>query len=72
MVATNLILEGKGAPTPLLTNAGFKYVLKIGRQNIPRRSSPIRLGQAEAPGAAAGDLRGRGRIGRRQQRNRTA
>jgi N-methylhydantoinase A len=38
-VATNLILEGKGAPTALLTNTGFKYVLEIGRQDIPRRSS---------------------------------
>jgi N-methylhydantoinase A len=38
-VATNLILEGKGAPTALLTTAGFKYVLEIGRQDIPRRSS---------------------------------
>jgi N-methylhydantoinase A len=36
-VATNLILEGKGAPTALLTTA--KYVLEIGRQDIPRRSS---------------------------------
>jgi N-methylhydantoinase A len=38
-VATNLILEGKGAPAALLTTAGFKYVLEIGRQDIPRRSS---------------------------------
>ncbi len=38
-VATNLILEGKGAPTALLTTTGFKYVLEIGRQDIPRRSS---------------------------------
>jgi N-methylhydantoinase A len=38
-VATNLILEGKAAPTALLTNVGFKYVLEIGRQDIPRRSS---------------------------------
>jgi N-methylhydantoinase A len=38
-VATNLILENKGAPTALLTTAGFKYVLEIGRQDIPRRSS---------------------------------
>jgi len=38
-VATNLILEGKGAPTALLTTAGFKYVLEIGLQDIPRRSS---------------------------------
>ena len=34
-----LILEGKGFRPPLLTNAGFKYVLEIGRQDIPRRSS---------------------------------
>ena len=38
-VATNLILEGKGPPTALLTTTGFKYVLEIGRQDIPRRSS---------------------------------
>jgi N-methylhydantoinase A len=38
-VATNLILEGKGAPAALLTTAGFKYVLEIGRQDVPRRSS---------------------------------
>ncbi|MBV9251849.1 MAG: hypothetical protein JO227_21735 [Acetobacteraceae bacterium] len=38
-VATNMILESKAAPTALLTNAGFKYVLEIGRQDIPRRSS---------------------------------
>jgi N-methylhydantoinase A len=38
-VATNLILERKGAPAALLTTAGFKYVLEIGRQDIPRRSS---------------------------------
>src|SRR5580698_1640185 len=38
-VATNLILEGKGAPTALLTTEGFKYVLEIGRQDVPRRSS---------------------------------
>src|SRR5437763_9063689 len=38
-VATNLILEGKGPPTALLTTAGFKYALEIGRQDIPRRSS---------------------------------
>jgi N-methylhydantoinase A len=38
-VATNLILEGKGPPTALLTTAGFKYALEIGRQDVPRRSS---------------------------------
>jgi len=38
-VATNLILEGKGAPCALITTAGFKYVLEIGRQEVPRRDS---------------------------------
>lgn len=38
-VATNLILEGKGAPVALVTTAGFKYVLEIGRQDVPRRAS---------------------------------
>jgi N-methylhydantoinase A/oxoprolinase/acetone carboxylase beta subunit len=35
-VATNLILEGKGAATALVTTAGFRHVLDIGRQDIPR------------------------------------
>jgi N-methylhydantoinase A len=38
-VATNLILEGKGAKCALITTAGFKYVLEIGRQDVPRRAS---------------------------------
>src|SRR5262249_58521793 len=38
-VATNLILEGKGAPCALITTAGFKYVLDIGPQEGPRRDS---------------------------------
>jgi N-methylhydantoinase A len=38
-IATNLILEGKGARTALITTAGFKYVLEIGRQDVPRRAS---------------------------------
>ncbi len=35
-VATNALLEGKGAPTALLTTEGFEDVLIIGRQNRPR------------------------------------
>lgn len=35
-VATNALLEGKGAPTALLTTEGFEDVLLIGRQNRPR------------------------------------
>jgi N-methylhydantoinase A len=38
-VATNLILEGKGAKAALVTTQGFRYVLEIGRQDVPRRSS---------------------------------
>jgi len=38
-VATNLILEGKGAEVGLMTTAGFKHVLAIGRQDIPRRAN---------------------------------
>ncbi|HWL80409.1 MAG TPA: hydantoinase/oxoprolinase family protein [Roseomonas sp.] len=36
-VATNMILEGKGAKAALVTTAGFRHVLDIGRQDIPRR-----------------------------------
>ena len=38
-VATNLILENKGARVALLTNEGFRYVLEIGRNDVPRGSS---------------------------------
>ncbi|MCC7273850.1 MAG: hydantoinase/oxoprolinase family protein, partial [Alphaproteobacteria bacterium] len=38
-VATNLILEGKGARTALVTTRGFRHVLEIGRQDIPRRAN---------------------------------
>ncbi|HMH51438.1 MAG TPA: hydantoinase/oxoprolinase family protein [Candidatus Acidoferrum sp.] len=37
--ATNAILEGKGAAAGLLTTAGFRYVLEIGRHDIPRRAN---------------------------------
>ena len=38
-VATNLILEGKGAVAGLITTLGFRHVLEIGRQDIPRRAN---------------------------------
>src|SRR5215471_559484 len=38
-VATNTILEGKGVSTGLITTEGFKYVLEIGRHDIPRRAN---------------------------------
>ena len=37
--ATNAILENKGAPCGLLTTAGFRDVLEIGRHDIPRRAN---------------------------------
>jgi N-methylhydantoinase A len=38
-VATNLILESKGPQTALLVTRGFRYVLEIGRHDIPRKAS---------------------------------
>jgi N-methylhydantoinase A len=38
-VATNAILEGKGARTALITTAGFRHVLEIGRHDIPRKEN---------------------------------
>ncbi|MGA3005459.1 MAG: hydantoinase/oxoprolinase family protein [Acetobacteraceae bacterium] len=38
-VATNLILESKGPPVAMLVTAGFRSVLEIGRQDIPRSGS---------------------------------
>ena len=38
-VATNTVLEGKGASTGMLVTNGFKYVLEIGRHDIPRKEN---------------------------------
>jgi len=38
-VATNLILEGRTAPTALITTRGFRHVLEIGRADLPRRDN---------------------------------
>ncbi|HUN44667.1 MAG TPA: hydantoinase/oxoprolinase family protein [Acetobacteraceae bacterium] len=38
-VATNLILEGKTARTALVTTSGFRHVMEIGRQDIPRAAN---------------------------------
>jgi N-methylhydantoinase A len=37
--ATNAILEGRTPPVALVTTAGFKYVLEIGRHDIPRHGN---------------------------------
>ncbi|MCZ4313925.1 hydantoinase/oxoprolinase family protein [Comamonadaceae bacterium G21597-S1] len=38
-VATNAILEGKGARAGMVTTAGFRHVLEIARHEIPRSAS---------------------------------
>ena len=38
-VATNAVLERKGAKTGMLVTAGFRYVLEIGRHEIPRKEN---------------------------------
>lgn len=38
-VATNLILENKGALTGLITTRGFRHVLEIGRHDVPRKAN---------------------------------
>lgn len=40
-VATNAILEGKGARTALLTTAGFKDLLELRRIRVPRLYEPL-------------------------------
>ncbi len=53
-VATNAILERKGVPTALVTNAGFTDVIEIGRQN---RSRLYDLAYARAPHIVPRSLR---------------
>jgi N-methylhydantoinase A len=38
-IATNTVLERKGAKTGMLVTAGFRYVLEIGRHDIPRQEN---------------------------------
>jgi N-methylhydantoinase A len=38
-VATNMILEGKAARAALITTEGFRHVMEIGRQDIPRAAN---------------------------------
>lgn len=40
-VATNVILEGKGAKTALITTAGFRDVLEMRRIRVPRLYEPL-------------------------------
>ncbi len=52
-VATNLILEGKCADTALITTAGFRHVLDIGRQDIPRAANLYAWRKPRRPVAAS-------------------
>ena len=53
-VATNALLEGKGARTALVTTMGFEDVLEIGRQS---RAELYDLGQERTPALAPWELR---------------
>ncbi|MGD9942597.1 MAG: hydantoinase/oxoprolinase family protein [Burkholderiaceae bacterium] len=48
-VATNLILEGKGAAAGLITTTGFRHVLEIGRHGIPRTENIYAWQKPERP-----------------------
>jgi N-methylhydantoinase A len=62
-VATNLILEGKTARTALVTTAGFRHVLEIGRQDIPRHANLFTWVKPKRPVPPARVLEVRERIG---------
>ena len=40
-IATNAILEEQGVSTGLVTSEGFRYVLEIGRHDIPRAPKAV-------------------------------
>lgn len=48
-VATNMILEGKGARAALVTTRGFRHVLDIGRQDIPRKANLFTWSKPQRP-----------------------
>ncbi len=62
-VATNLILEGRTAHTALVTTAGFRHVLEIGRQDIPRNANLFTWVKPRRPVPPARVLEVRERIG---------
>ena len=48
-IATNSVLENKGAPVGLLTTEGFKFVLEIARHGTPRMANPNSWIKPERP-----------------------
>src|SRR5437879_10427643 len=51
--ATNAILEGKTPPTAVVTTAGFKYVLELGRHDIPPHANLYGREKPASPAAPA-------------------
>ena len=58
-----MILEGKGARAALVTTRGFRHVLTIGRQDIPRRANLYAWVKPARPVSAACVLEVDERIG---------
>ena len=48
-IATNSVLENKGAPVGLLVTTGYKYVLEIARHGTPRLANPNTWVKPERP-----------------------
>ena len=48
-IATNSVLEHKGAPVGLLVTTGYKYVLEIARHGTPRLANPNTWVKPERP-----------------------
>jgi len=61
-VVTNAILEGKGARAGLVTTAGFRHVLEIGRAEIPRAANLFNWVKPKRPVAARHVYEASGRI----------
>ena len=68
-VATNAILEGKGATVGLVTTKGFRQVLQIARSYVPGGLAGWIIWPKPEPLADAGEHR-RGRRADRQRRRR--
>ena len=45
-IATNAVIERRPATVGLLTTRGFKYVLEIGRHDIPRGNNIYGMDEA--------------------------
>ena len=48
-IATNSVLENRGAPVGLLVTEGFRYVLEIARHGTPRLANPNSWVKPERP-----------------------